>query len=119
MEKYGADAFGIMSDSRQVQIAFTFDGINCVIRIPRVENAADDRQQWRALVLVVKAKLEAIECGFTTFEDEFLATVIMKNGQTVGEYARPQLQGLSMGDSLRLLPAPSDQSTTKHERKRG
>src|SRR3954469_20151402 len=28
------------------------------------------RQKWRALALVIKAKLEAVESGITTFEDE-------------------------------------------------
>jgi len=35
------------------------------------------RQRWRALSLVIKAKLEAVESGITTFEDEFLAHIVM------------------------------------------
>jgi len=31
------------------------------------------KQKWRALCLVIKAKLEATETGITTFEEEFLA----------------------------------------------
>jgi hypothetical protein len=30
------------------------------------------RQRWRALALVIKAKLEAVEAGISEFEDEFL-----------------------------------------------
>lgn len=49
------------------------------------------RQRWRALVLCIRAKLEAVECGISEFEDEFLAHVVLANGQTVGEVARPQI----------------------------
>ncbi len=49
------------------------------------------RQRWRALALVVKAKLEAVASGITTFEDEFLAHIVLPNGGTVGKWLRPQL----------------------------
>jgi len=49
------------------------------------------RQRWRALVLVVKAKLEAVESGIATFEDEFLAYTMLPTGATVGEWLSPQL----------------------------
>jgi len=49
------------------------------------------RQRWRALALVVKAKLEAVESGIATFEDEFLAYIMLPEGQTVGEWMSPQL----------------------------
>lgn len=43
------------------------------------------RQRWRALNLVIKAKLEAVESGISTFDNEFLAQIMLPNGQTVGE----------------------------------
>lgn len=49
------------------------------------------RQRWRALALVIKAKLEAVESGITEFEDEFLAHIVLPGGQTMGELARPQI----------------------------
>lgn len=49
------------------------------------------RQRWRALALVIKAKLEAVEAGITTVEQEFLAHVVLPSGGTVGEWAAPQL----------------------------
>ncbi len=49
------------------------------------------RQAWRALNLVVKAKLEAVESGITTFEDEFLAHIMLPDGSTVGQMMAPQL----------------------------
>lgn len=50
------------------------------------------RQRWRALALVVKAKLEAVESGIATFEDEFLAYIALPSGETVGNWLRPQLE---------------------------
>ena len=50
------------------------------------------RQQWRALSLAIKAKLELVESGITTFEQEFLAHVVLPDGRTVGEWASPQLE---------------------------
>lgn len=49
------------------------------------------RQRWRALLLVIKAKLEAIEAGIATFEDEFGMYIMLPNGQTVGETVMPQV----------------------------
>lgn len=49
------------------------------------------RQRWRALALVIKAKLEAVEAGITEFEDEFLAHIMLPNGTRMGDWARPQI----------------------------
>jgi hypothetical protein len=49
------------------------------------------RQRWRALALAIKAKLEAVESGITTFEEEFLAHVVMPNGQNLGAVIVPQI----------------------------
>lgn len=50
-----------------------------------------ERQRWRALLLVIKAKLEAVESKIATFEEEFLAHIVMPNDQTVGDLVRPQI----------------------------
>ena len=49
------------------------------------------KQRWRALALVVKAKLEAVEAGIATFEDEFLAHTVLPGGETVGDWIGPQI----------------------------
>ena len=50
------------------------------------------RQRWRALALVIKAKLEAVESGITEFEDEFMAHIVLPDGTTMGAWARPQIK---------------------------
>lgn len=63
------------------------------------------RQRWRALALVVKAKLEAVETGITTFEDEFMAHIVMPDGKTVSEHAMPMIQqAYQSGKAVALLP---------------
>ena len=61
------------------------------------------RSLWRSLLLVVKAKLEACRAGISTVEREFLADVVMPNGQTIGEMAIPQLPEMSKGGPPRLM----------------
>lgn len=43
------------------------------------------RQKGRALMLVIKAKLESVESGIETLEEAFLANVVMSDGATVYE----------------------------------
>lgn len=49
------------------------------------------RQRWRALALVIKAKLEATEAGISEFEEEFLAHIVLPNGHTVGQDTIPNI----------------------------
>ncbi|KAB2347322.1 hypothetical protein [Actinomadura rudentiformis] len=63
------------------------------------------RQSWRALALVIKAKLEAVDAKISTVEDEFLAHVVLPDGSTVGDWVAPQLQvAYSQGQMPALLP---------------
>ena len=50
------------------------------------------RQRWRALALVIKAKLEAVEAGIVSFEEEFLAHIVVPGEGRVGQWLVPQLE---------------------------
>jgi hypothetical protein len=64
------------------------------------------RQRWRALALVIKAKLEAIEAGISEFEAEFMANIVLPDGSTVGEWMRPQIDAAyDSGRMPSMLPA--------------
>jgi hypothetical protein len=115
LQRYGADQFMSGWDHSSAYIGFKMSGrmIKFVLPLParndpefqttpagrrrRDEGAAFKaweqacRQRWRALALVIKAKLEAVEAGITTFEDEFLAHVVLPDGSTAGEFLRPQI----------------------------
>ena len=69
------------------------------------------RQKWRALNLVIKAKLEAVESEITTFDSEFLAHIILPNGKTVGEYVIPTVESVYLTGKMsdqKLLPFSTD-----------
>lgn len=54
--------------------------------------AAEHRRLWRALCLVIKAKLESVESGIENFEEAFLANVVLPgDGKTFGEWAAPKI----------------------------
>lgn len=115
LRRYGAEAFGYISEAKAAVVMFRMAGrhIKFVLPLPdpaarefthtpskaqaRTADAAEAaweqacRQRWRALALVIKAKLEAVEAGITTVEDEFLAHTVLPDGSTVGEWAKPQI----------------------------
>lgn len=63
------------------------------------------RSRWRAILLILKAKFEAIDAGISSLDREFLADVVMADGQTVGSWIAPQLDEMySTARMPRLLP---------------
>lgn len=66
------------------------------------------RSLWRSLFLCVKAKLEAVNAGITSFEAEFLAHIITPNGRTLGENVIPQLEEMTRAGRMPqlMLEAP-------------
>lgn len=72
--------------------------------------AQSHRQRGRALLLVIKAKLESVESGIETLEQAFLAHVVMADGATVYErIAEPLAVEYRTGApnaAMGLLPAP-------------
>ena len=129
LRRYGADQFiygwqegsaviGFRAKGRQIKFILPqpkqdekrFTHSSRGMRSPEVARSAWEqacRQSWRALALVIKAKLEAVEAGITCFEDEFLAHIILPNGQPVGQWFRPQLAlAYEQGAMPPLLPAP-------------
>jgi hypothetical protein len=69
------------------------------------------RQRWRALSLVIKAKLEAVESRIAEFETEFLAYVVLPTGGTVGEWVKPQIhEAYATGRLPKMLPGLGETS---------
>jgi hypothetical protein len=69
----------------------------------RAAHEQEVRRLWRALLLVIKAKLESSASGITTFEEEFLAHIVLPDGATVGEWAAPQLDKVYSGGQMPAL----------------
>ncbi len=80
---------------------------------PRAAEAANSaweqacRERWRSLGLCIKAKLEAVDAGITTFEDEFMAHIVMPDGHTVAHHVRPRIaEAYASGEMRPLLEGP-------------
>lgn len=76
-----------LPDSNDESVTKTERGRN---RAPGDVAAFHDRlvkQKWRALLLVIKAKLESVEGGIETIEQAFLPQIVLPGGRTVGEWA--------------------------------
>lgn len=129
LRRYGADGFLYGEENGQALLSFTRGGLKVrfILTMPplsdfmetetgrdRKATAArkawdqETRRRWRALALVVKAKLEAVDTGMVLFEDEFLAYIVTKDGKTVGDHMRPKLaEAFDAGKmSTRLFPLP-------------
>jgi hypothetical protein len=78
---------------------------------PEVARALEQasRSRWRALLLAIRAKLEAVAIGITSIEEEFLAHIVLPTGRTVGETVIPEVQAVLEGrDDQVLLPHRGD-----------
>lgn len=108
LKKYGATAFvsGYDGAAGTQAIGFTIAGFKIRFSMAMQKEVHEDRRMWRAMLLVIKAKLEAVESDISTVEKEFLAWVVTETGQTVGEMLLPQLQQLTHSSKIpKLLTA--------------
>lgn len=68
------------------------------------------RSRWRALFLCIKAKLESIESKIETFDDAFLAHIMLPNGEKVGDVVRPNVEKSYLTQTMQpLLPGPKSE----------
>ena len=61
------------------------------------------RSRWRAIVLIVKAKLEAVEIGVMTVEEAFAADFVLKGGSTLGQEFLRKVEAGEVPKALPLL----------------
>lgn len=113
--KHGATHFAYMTDSTGAIVAFRMRDRDVRFLMPmpdweefrwsgatrrrkrtdtETKRAWDQavRSRWRALVLIVKAKLEAVAAGVSTFEREFLADIMLPGGFTVHESIQDEIE---------------------------
>jgi hypothetical protein len=130
INRYGATGFGLVEEDGRAGV--TFKCANRTVRIvlelpdknddrfrytetgrPRRSEAAvieaweqECRRSWRALALVIKAKLEAVASEIATFDEEFMAYVVLPDGLTVGQHTLPVMRdALASGHVPALLPS--------------
>lgn len=107
--KYGATSFVAGTSQKDgAMICFEASNRRIMFRCPMPENDQQQRSKWRALLLCIKAKLESVEAGIETFEDAFLAHVVMPDGMTVSGHVRPRIHSAYKEGTMQpLLPPPS------------
>jgi hypothetical protein len=105
-----------MPDDSEAQFIYKFYGgkptvlkLNQSQRKQKIEQAA--RQRWRALVLIIKAKLEAVASSIADFEEEFLAHVVMADGTSYGQWSRQQIA--NMYRTQEMPPMLSDSASSR------
>lgn len=110
LSRYGATAFAYMTKQGRAIIAFEATNRHIKITVPLPEGDSDKekqeaRQRWRALLLVIKAKLESVDSGIETLEEAFYANIVLPNGQTIYEYTQGGVAvAYKSGEVQALLP---------------
>jgi hypothetical protein len=115
--KFGATSFASAWDSARgrAEIGFTYEKLHIRFRLQlpdrnegrfthvtskriRSKDAQEViynqevRRLWRALLLIVKAKIESVNSGVSSVENEFLSYIVANSaGETVGEIVIPRL----------------------------
>lgn len=133
LAKAGAKQAGVMSDYEGGRATVVFRladrQVRLVVPLPKLEDfakrkgrysymvAATKEQQtkayeqacrtrWRQMVLLVKAKLEAIAMGLSTVEREFLADIYLADGRTVHQALVGDLERMYRDGTMPPLLGP-------------
>jgi hypothetical protein len=110
--RYGARSFAYFSEPKRASVMFEVSHrrIRFDLPLPPGDGTKEQkarRSKWRALLLCIKAKLESVESEIETFEEAFMAHVIMPDGRTVGEHAIPRIAAAYDNNEVGpLLPGP-------------
>jgi hypothetical protein len=106
VKRYGAKGFGSGWQGDDVRIEFLCRDrhIRFLMKEPQTSEQAR-RQKWRSLLLLVKAKLEAVDAGIVTFEQAFVGDIVMSDGKTVWERVRDPIALDYSGKAVSLLEA--------------
>lgn len=110
--RYGADRFAYFTEAGKAVIVFEAKDrrLRFDLPLPAGESDKDQksrRQKWRALLLCIKAKLESVASGIESFEEAFLAHVVLPNGQTVADHIAPRIAEAYEGNKMLALIPPS------------
>lgn len=95
--KYGIEEFFFGTSPRGDGIGFKYEGRVYKHNVPMpdpddytTENQCKQavRQRWRIFYMSLKMKLEEVQSGAISFEDQFLAMMALPDGSTVGDFMR-------------------------------
>lgn len=109
--RYGADRFAYFTEAGKAVIVFEAKDRRLRFDLPLPAGEGDKeqksrRQKWRALLLCIKAKLESVASGIESFEEAFLAHVVLPDGQTVANHIAPRIAEAYEGNKMLALMPP-------------
>jgi hypothetical protein len=119
LKRYGADRFMWFTEPNRAVLVFEASNrrIRFDLPVPDGDKPKDQQMQrsrWRALLLCITAKLESVESKIETFEEAFLAHVVLPDGKTVADHAKPRIaQAYEGGEIQALLPGPDEPKRIK------
>lgn len=124
LKRWGASGLAQYEDERCVKIGFKTKDRQVKFSLPLPDMNSDEfirkagnqtgrkgefsekqydqavRQRYRALLLTIKAKLESVETGIETFEEAFMAQLVLPDGRTMDEWAAPQIEKIYNGQAM-------------------
>lgn len=138
LRRYGADSFISGWDAERAFVAFRAAGrhVKFVLPLPKkgeerfthrpprsqwgtpTKRTPEDslkqweqacRSSWRSLLLAIKAKLESVDAKIETFEQAFLAHIVLPDGVLVGDWIMAGLQAAYETGRMPALPAHSEE----------
>jgi hypothetical protein len=114
LRRYGATAFNSGWEEKRAWVMFKAKGreVKFVLPLPeRTKNGweQEERRRWRAMLIVIKAKLEAVASGIVEFDSEFMAQIVVPgDGRTVYEMMKqPLAVAYQTGEFPKMLPPPA------------
>lgn len=99
------DRFMVLFELRSRRVRFDIPAPSAK-EYPEGKWEAENRRRWRALLLILKAKLELVASGDTDFEAEFLANLVLANGSTLGAHLLPTLSDVLDSSKMPNLLGP-------------
>lgn len=105
VERFKGSQFVYGISDEQIVAGFTKDARQVRFYVKLTKDKQKNRSLARALVLVIKAKLVAVDCGVSIFENEFMANIVLPDGSLVSQQVRPAIaNAYETGKMPPLLP---------------
>ena len=101
--RYGCSQYmsGVDYENHSARVQFKAKDriVRFELRLPNLKDFRREKQyeqalrtKWRALLLVIKGKLESVEAEIATFEEEFMPFIVMPNDQTLAAILTPMIE---------------------------
>jgi len=87
---WGIEEFFFATSPRGDGIGFRYKEKTYKLSVPIKKDMPDkeQRQMWRILFMSLKMKLEEIDAGLISFDDQFLSQMALPDGSTVSDFMK-------------------------------